>query len=112
MSLNFQSVVMHRELHSKWCETEFKSFPLQVKMHCSDFNTETHVRSTSLLFWDLKIMTNTIQTGWVDLTFTTFMNLWNQDLFPWWHLGQGTNEHNWSSTAYQQQTMNIKTGAV
>jgi len=57
-------------------------------------------------------MTNTIQTGSVDLTFTTFMNLWNQDLFPWQHLGQGTNEHSWSNIAYQQQTKSIKTGAA
>jgi len=93
---------MHTDLHSKWHKTEFKSLPLHVTMHCLDFNKETHVRSTELLIWDLKIMTNTIQTGWVGLTFTTFMNLWNQDVFPWQHLGQGTSEHSWSNTAYQQ----------
>lgn len=112
MSHNFQSVVMHTDLHSKWHKAEFKSLPLQVKMHCLDLNKETHVRSTELLFSDLKIMTNTIQTGWVGLTFTTFMNLWNQDLFPWQHLGQGTSENIWSNTAYQQQIKNIKTGVA
>ena len=53
-----------------------------------------------------------MQTGCVDLTFPTFMYLWNQDIFLWLNFGQGMNEHSWSYTALQQQIKDTKTGAV